>query len=101
MKVMDSFKNNTDTKIATGNSIALNIEANPPPTFGTAIERSKMGNIIPNKPSINPYFQRPFVNCPFQIISGVSTRLIIIRATMEMINVRVIVVIPSTERELI
>ena len=96
-----SFSTITDAKIATGSSIALKIEANPPPTFGTANENNKIGKIIPNRPSAKPYFQSPAFSCPFQMISGDKKMLMTMSATADTINVRVIVVTPTTWRVLI
>ena len=60
--VIVSGNSQTDTLTATGSSIALKIDARPPPTFGTAIDNSKIGKIIPNKPRIRPYFHKPPVS---------------------------------------
>lgn len=40
--------------IATGNSVALKIDARPPPTLGMEIVNNKIGNMIPKNPRVNP-----------------------------------------------
>ena len=91
----------TDAKIATGSSIALKIDANPPPTFGIANENNIIGKITPNRPSARPYFHSPALSCPFQMISGDKKMLMTMSAIADTINVRVIVVTPVTWRALI
>ena len=86
----------TDAIIATGNSMALKIEDSAPPTFGTAMESSKIGKIMPKIPNIIPKIHK-FVlnNVPFQIISGDKKMEIMINATSDIRKVRVTVGIPS------
>ena len=96
-----SFSKQTDAKIATGSSIALKIEANPPPTFGIAYANNIIGKITPNRPSNRPYFHSPALSCPFQMISGVEKILITISAIADTMNVRVMIVTPVTWRALI